>query len=496
MKILCLGNNTEDTDRLTTVLAKHNGSECRGLLTTVDENCLNHNHTGYYHTTVVDIDYGQLLRLAKEFDQLVVLNQPKESYNHPDFFYKTVRIATELEQSMLVEWQNSDMKKSINFFNELIQTNKAFCIFPFIELLTNNDYTTVCCRSTTPVTYVNELTNFGTDKNYQTIRQNMIDGVLIPQHCDTCYSVEKIGMISARQQETVEWANRLNLTSLDDLQKISKPVYYEVRPSNKCNLQCRMCGPSSSELINQEYFKLKIIDKLVDLAYSGFDIVDLESVKKLYVAGGEPTAMPEFFDFLDRCIDHRSNFEFTVNTNANKFSDRFKRQLQKLPHVQFIVSIDGYQDLNHYIRWPSNWNSIVENVKYLCENQHVVSFNVTVSMYNVSELHNLLSFFDQEFPGTLIHAQLAGGITSPLNFPNSDLVLEDLQKATTLQCYQNDWLLKNFIDSLITHFQTANATVDLEPFLRFNSKLDANRNISMKQHAKKLWQAIQSSQPK
>jgi hypothetical protein len=219
-------------------------------------------------------------------------------------------------------------------------------------------------------------------------------------------------------------------------------------------------------------------------------------VKKLYVAGGEPTAMPEFFDFLDRCIDNSNNFEFTVNTNANKFSDRFKRQLQKLPHVQFIVSIDGYQDLNHYIRWPSNWNSIVENVKYLCENQHVVSFNVTVSMYNVSELHNLLSFFDQEFPGTLIHAQLAGGITSPLNFPNSDLVLEDLQKATTLQCYQNDWLLKNFIDSLITHFQTANATVDLEPFLRFNSKLDANRNISMKQHAKKLWQAIQSSQPK
>ena len=30
------------------------------------------------------------------------------------------------------------------------------------------------------------------------------------------------------------------------------------------------------------------------------------------MAGGEPTAMPEFYNFLDRCIEHNRVFEFLV----------------------------------------------------------------------------------------------------------------------------------------------------------------------------------------
>ncbi len=491
MRVLCLGNNTEHTDHLVTQLAHDNHSVNRGLLTALEPHGLLYNLPGYYHTTVVDIDRGQLLNIAVDFDQIIVLDQSRQSYSHPDFFYKTVRVACELEKLLPVVWHNVDMKQSINFFEQLVQTNKSFCIFPFIELLTNNDHTTVCCRSTTPIIPVNQLKDFATDQHYQAIRQRMIDGKLMPEHCRTCYALEHMGMISARQQETVEWANRLNLNSLEDLQAITKPVYYEVRPSNRCNLQCRMCDPSNSELINQEYFKLKIIDTMVDFAYSGFDIVDLDSVKKLYVAGGEPTAMPEFFEFLDRCIQNRSTFEFTVNTNANKFSDKFKTQLSKLPHIQFIVSIDGYRDLNHYIRWPSSWDSIIDNVKYLCANHHTVSFNVTVSLYNVAELHDLLSFFDREFPGVLVHAQMASGITSPLNFPAPNMALQDLKLVQTLNCYQNDWLLKSFIDSLVNHFETTAITPNLREFLDFNQKLDSNRNIDITHYAKKLWQAIQ-----
>ena len=41
---------------------------------------------------------------------------------------------------------------------------------------------------------------------------------------------------------------------------------------------------------------------------------------KLYVAGGEPTAMPEFYVFLKKCVRRKyTNFEFIVNTNAKNF---------------------------------------------------------------------------------------------------------------------------------------------------------------------------------
>lgn len=330
MRVLCLGNNTEHTDELTRRLAESKQQQCHGLLSTVDGPILNFEQPGYYHTTLVDISYGELNEVAKQFDQIVVLDQEFESYNHPDFYYRTIKAAGDLSTLISVIWQNENMKSHIGFFERLVKENPSFCIFPFIELLANNDHTTVCCRSSTPITKISELENFATDKNYQEIRNNMLNGIKMPSHCHACYKDEDLGIISARQQETVEWANRLGLKSLEDLKSITKPVYYEVRPSNVCNLQCRMCAPASSELINQEFSKLKIIQEPVNFSYSGFEIIDLGHVKKLYVAGGEPTAMPEFYEFLDQCIASGQKFEFLINTNAVKFSDKFKSQLKKI----------------------------------------------------------------------------------------------------------------------------------------------------------------------
>ena len=48
-----------------------------------------------------------------------------------------------------------------------------------------------------------------------------------------------------------------------------------------------------------------------------FSFINFTNLKKLYVAGGEPTAMPEFYMFLDKCIGlKQTDFEFVINTNA------------------------------------------------------------------------------------------------------------------------------------------------------------------------------------
>lgn len=496
MRILCIGNNSEHTDVLTKQLADSQNYLCHGLLSEIDCKEIMFEQPGFYHTTVLDLSYAKLFEIAKQFDKIIVLDQPRESYYHPDSFYRTIKIANDLSSVIEVVWQQPLMKQAIGFFDELVKENKSFCIFPFIELLTNNDHTTVCCRSTTPVTTIDRLQDYATDANYQIIRNNMLAGVKMSEHCQSCYNLEDLGMISPRQQETVEWANRLNLTSLDDLKKITKPAYYEIRPSNVCNLQCRTCNPMSSELINQEYARLKLIDKPLKFKYSGFDIVDLDNVKKLYVAGGEPTAMPEFYNFIDQVVENNQKFDFLINTNAVKFSDKFKAQLKKLPHLSFIVSVDGFGKLNHYIRWPSSWENVVENVRYLINNNHYVCFNVTVSMYNITELYTLLKFFDEEFPTAEVHSQVAVGVTSPMNFPDASLALEDLIKIKHLKCYHNNWLLSSFIDSMIKYFeQSHNVNVAaLEEFVELNQTLDHSRNVKLKDYSPKLWQSLEGKQ--
>ena len=161
--------------------------------------------------------------------------------------------------------------------------------------------------------------------------------------------------------------------------------------------------------------------------------------------------------------------------------------------MQFVISIDGVADLNHYIRWPSNWNTIVDNMKYLVANNHKIITNTTVSIYNVSSLYKLLKWFDDEFPGMLVHATLADSnndILSGLRFPNSSLVLANLLPIQQLKCYNNDKLLKNFIDGLIAHYQCS-PKIDQEKlklFFEFNDKLDKSRNILLKHYIPDLEQ--------
>ena len=493
MKILCLGNNTKDTDIKTCNLAKTNLSKCHGLLSELDGPSLTITQDGWYHSSVYDIEYSRLVELATEFNSVIMLNQPKEQYSHPDAFYKTVKLVENLPNGKFL---NPSYTTDINFFENLVKTNKSFCIFPFIELLTNqrtDGYTTVCGRSSTPVAHISEIKNWAKNKDYSIIRNKMLNGVMLPEHCSNCYDLEARNILSAREQETVEWANRLNLTSLDDLNLIESPAYYEIRPSNICNLQCRMCGPESSQLIGKEYKKINLINEMPLGEHSNFDIVNFANLKKLYVAGGEPTAMPEFYDFLDRCINENKIFEFLVNTNATKINSRFKKQLKLLPHMQFIVSLEGIGDLNHYIRWPSSWDTIVENMKYLVENNHKIAVNTTASIYNVTKLYDLFKWIDDEFPGTLIHAQLAGSnndMLSALNFPDSKLALGSLLPIRQLKCYNNDKLLKSFIDGIIAHYQT-NPIVDqtaLKLFFEFNDKLDESRNVKLNDYIPTLEQ--------
>lgn len=492
-RVLCLGNNTIDTDTKTRQLSEQQGIPCYGLLSEIERPITEdlYDPPGFYHSSIYDVSFGNLVRLANQFDLVIMLDQPKDQWSHPDAFYNTIRLMKSIDQP--IKFQDDSFATHIDFFEELVESNKSFCIFPFIELLAHGSHSTVCCRSTKPVAAIDQIDDFSVDKNYQTIRQKMLDGQRIPEHCGACYRLEDLGMRSARQQETVEWANRLSLGSLDDLKKIAHPVYYEIRASNKCNLQCRMCNPSSSHLIDEEYRRIGIIskDSLPTRSYDyGFDLIDFTNLKKLYVAGGEPLIMPEFYYFLDRCIaESNTDFEFLINTNGTKLSEKLKKQIAHFSNLQFIFSIDGYDSLNHYIRWPSDWKTIIENFSYLRENKRKVIINTTVSIYNIANLDRLFGFIDERFPNTLIHIRPveSPSILSPWLYPDRQKVVDSLERIKVLSCYHNDQLFSNNIDSMILKFKSLkNETPNLEKFFSFNDKLDQSRSIELKDYLPEL----------
>jgi len=481
-KILCLGNNTDDTDKKTRSLSDQFGLPCHGLLSELDGSLTDESYRqyGYYHSSIYDLEFRHLLDLMDKFDEIIVLDQPIETWDHPDAFYRTLQITTKTISP--VKFVDQSLKETFELFSSLVEKNPSFCIFPFIELLVNYDHTTVCCRSSTPVAKMKELRDFQSSPEYQTIRKKMLAGEKIPEHCSHCYRLENQGIISARQQETIEWAHRLKLKNLDDLNNITKPAYYEIRASNKCNLQCRMCGPESSHLIEKEYRKIGLVKKdqqIRERYKTGFEIVDFDQAFKIYVAGGEPTVMKEFYRFLQQCIDqNKTDIEFLVNTNGTNINEKFKKLLSHFKNFHFVFSIDGYDQLNYYIRWPSEWNEIVSNWKYMRSQGHKVTINTTVSIYNISSLHELYEFIDQTFPGTLTHCGIAENL-SPYLFPNKDIVLESLSKVKQTNCYQNDPLFASSINGYFKHFKDCHVQQDLSNFFQFNDLLDQSRKVRL-----------------
>jgi pyruvate-formate lyase-activating enzyme len=487
VKVLCLGNNTQDTDTVTRTLAAESSSQCHGLLSEIDRPLLSQDYQapGYYHSSIYDIEFGRLIDIGNEFDMMIMLDQPVEEWSHPDAFYNTIRVLKGVK--VPVKFLDPSFPQSVDYFKQLVDTNPSFCAFPFIELLVDRGNTTVCCRSTRPITPIHQLKDYKTDPNYQVIRQKMLAGERIPEHCGSCYALEDLGIMSARKQETVEWANRLQFKSVQDFCAVSKPVYYEVRASNKCNLQCRMCGPDSSHLIDREYRQIGLIDRFQSPAKKfggGFDIVEFENLKKLYIAGGEPLVMHETYAFLDRCIrENKTDFELLINTNGTKLSERFKQILGHFSNLQFIFSIDAFGDLNHYIRWPSDWDVIVENWQYLRDQGHKVTVNTTVSIYNIHRLHELYQFIDDQFPGTLVHCQIveSPGYLSPWLFPERTRVLASLDQVQHTGCYKNDPLFASSIDGYLEFFRSENRyqAATLAEFFHFNDMLDRSRSIRL-----------------
>jgi len=100
MKILYLGNNTTDTDVKVRRLAQSTQQICHGLLSELDGVIPETLHNGLYHSSVYDIKFGRLTELAKNFDWVIMLDQSKEQYSHPEAFYKTVGLIKQIKASV------------------------------------------------------------------------------------------------------------------------------------------------------------------------------------------------------------------------------------------------------------------------------------------------------------------------------------------------------------------------------------------------------------
>ena len=287
--------------------------------------------------------------------------------------------------------------------------NSSFCVLPFIHQEKKfNGTHHVCCYGDQLQSDHNDQTSkesFNSVK-INNIRDKMIAGIR-PSECDSCYTLEDQNISSPRLRENHTWGNWSS--THDAIEKVfsdhlarreMKPISYDLRYSNTCTLKCRMCNSSSSSALNAEYKKINHHwpEKFwfTDNPRINHDLELHADIQKIYLAGGEPLVEPLNLELLDKLADYNPNLVILINTSLNHLSDKFVNVLNKFNYLTLVVSIDGTNDVNDYIRHGSNFDTVADNIRKIVH--HDIMFSTCVSMYNIFNINKLIHFLNKEFP--------------------------------------------------------------------------------------------------
>ena len=258
-------------------------------------------------------------------------------------------------------------------------------------------------------------------QSYRKARLEVLEGKK-PKACIRCYSEEAKGMASKRTEEiknypeyTIEVAR--DATDSDGFMKDVQLDFVELRLGNVCNVACRTCNPASSSKWRNDYdalqkkttFKLTTYDTMEGFRWperDGFweDLLQhCDRVKTFYINGGEPTLIKEHFRFLERLVDlGKTDIKLWYNINMTNMNDKVIDLWKKFDHVKVSCSIDDLEDRNHYIRYPTQWDSVIKNFLRLKKEGFEIDVTQTVSWMNYSTLGDFYNFFHREH-GVWVH---------------------------------------------------------------------------------------------
>ena len=298
--------------------------------------------------------------------------------------------------------------------------NNLFCPLPWIgaHIMPNGTFSYCCVQNQ----YDKDLIQNG-DLSTQTIsearnnswskklRQDLLNGV---QHksCRSCWALEDQGLKSLRQHYHNQWfkdygyADTFEFNSdgtLDD-QNI---IYWDVRQTNLCNMNCVMCGPDYSSLWNRDILKSHnkpvkkggVIDAVQVSKDNILDIIknNIDKTYKFYFAGGEPLISPMHWAILEELVERKLfNVELAYNTNLLKLDYKGKNIIdywKKFKVVYVGCSIDAVGKRAEIIRTGTNWEKIDKNFRILDKELfYSKALNVTTSNMSIGGLRETIEW--------------------------------------------------------------------------------------------------------
>jgi sulfatase maturation enzyme AslB (radical SAM superfamily) len=124
---------------------------------------------------------------------------------------------------------------------------------------------------------------------------------------------------------------------------------------------------------------------------------DPKRLKKIKLTGGEPLLSPHTDQLLEYLIDSGAAADMILDltTNCTKVNDDLLGKLGEFQRVEIGISIDGTQLDQEYIRFPSKWQEVSENVRaFMTLKNAYFQVQPTLQLYNMLTISDLLKWCD------------------------------------------------------------------------------------------------------
>ena len=309
-----------------------------------------------------------------------------------------------------------------------------------------------------------------------------------PENCSFCYQMDALSPDLTASQSNRSWYKKMcadtATNGIYDSADNFKLEILDLRWRNTCNLACAYCSPYLSSRWAQEVKQSpeppedETIQQTKNWIYQ-----QLDTVRHVYLAGGEPLLIKENLDILERLKKSNPNVDLRVNTNLINIDTPVFHTLREFSRVKWTVSVENTEEQFFYTRYPGDWSKFMINFKTLTKMTDQVNINMTWSVMGSLSIFDCIEYFLAQ--GLSENAFIVNMVTIPdfLDVRNlSDDILNKIRARIKSMLGLADphfWLYKslssmqNFIDTPID--RKPSSTLD------YFDQLDRRRSLNFAQ---------------
>ncbi len=251
--------------------------------------------------------------------------------------------------------------------------------------------------------------------------------------CRYCWASERINLPSYRTNYNEFWINKMGLPAVHDLKQNPKINTLDLQFGHLCNNSCLMCNTSlsshlyttktklfnnSTDAEQKEFYKFDInyINDHADwtkLESSYNKVIELcKPITEIKISGGEPLFNPKFNDFLEYLVTKEQPLErIHLTTNGTIYNDKSIELINKIKRIAYIkISVESIGAEEEFIRWPTNWEEKVNNIKKIIKNVNVPELGFEIStciqslnLFSLDKVNRFIEELRKEFPDKTIN---------------------------------------------------------------------------------------------